>query len=171
MLLDDGNGQQRAVEFVGVGAVFLTQKHGGSEVGEGAIEVVLVEVHLAAVLAGIGGEAAPLVHLGVEYAMRQLARGLYELALKLQDLRPTDATGHRLFPVAGEARLAHGLVGHFPGFIEPADEAQQGDLFVQRGQAAQGAEFFKPLTGGLKVYFFAQGDGVVTDDETQGVFL
>jgi hypothetical protein len=91
--------------------------------------------------------------------------------LKLQNLSPTDAAGHRLLSVAGEARLAHGLVGDLPGLIEPADQAQQGDLFVQRGEAAQGPDLFEPLTGCPKVDFLAQSDGVIADDETQGVFL
>ncbi|WP_240607205.1 hypothetical protein [Cryobacterium aureum] len=103
--------------------------------------------------------------------MGQLARSLIELALKLQDLGTTDATGHRLLPVAGEAGLAHGLVRDLPGFIEPADQAQQGDLLIQGGQTAQVAEFDESLAGGQQVDFLAQGDGIVTDDETQGVFL
>ncbi|MBG6213183.1 MAG: hypothetical protein LH475_03000 [Cryobacterium sp.] len=103
--------------------------------------------------------------------MGQLARSLVELALKLQDLGPTDATGHRLLAVTGEARLTQRLVRDLPGLLESTDQAQQGDLLVQCGQAAQATELSEPLASGQKVYFFAQGDGVVTDDETQGVFL
>ncbi|WP_241979859.1 hypothetical protein [Cryobacterium glaciale] len=103
--------------------------------------------------------------------MRQLARGLVELALELQNLGPTDATGHRLLPITGEAGLAQCLIRDFPGLIKPADQAQQGDLLVERGQAAQVAELGETLAGGQQVNFFAQGDGIVTDDETQGVFL
>jgi hypothetical protein len=101
----------------------------------------------------------------------QLARGLIEFALKLQNLGPPDATGHRLLSVSGEARLTQRLVRDLPGFVEPTDQAQQGDLFIECGQAAQIAELDEPLAGGQQVDFFAQGDGVVTDDETQGVFL
>jgi hypothetical protein len=54
----------------------------------------------------------------------QLTRCLFELALKLQNLRSTDATGHRLLAVAGETRLAQGLVRDLPGFIEATDQAQ-----------------------------------------------
>ena len=122
-------------------------------------------------LAGVGGQSGPLVHLGIENAVGELARSLVELALKLQNLRPADAAGNRLLAVAGEARLAQGLVSDLPGFIEPTDQAQQGDLLIECGQAAQVAEFSEPLAGGEKVDFFAQRDGVVTDDETQGVFL
>ncbi|WP_241979627.1 hypothetical protein [Cryobacterium suzukii] len=91
--------------------------------------------------------------------------------MKLQNLGATDAAGHRLFPVAGEARLAHRLVRDLPGFVEPTDQAQQGDLLIEGGQAAQVTEFDEPFAGGQQVDFFAQGDGVVTNDETQGVFL
>lgn len=171
MRFNDGHGEQRAVEFVGVGAVLLPKKHGRGEVSQRDLEVALVEVHLAAVLPGIGGEAGPLVHLGVEYAVRQLARGLIELALKLQNLRTTDATGHRLLPVAGKAGLPQRLIRDLPGLIEPPDQPQQGDLFVEGGQAAQIAEFDESLASGQQVDFFAQGDGIVTDDEAQGVFL
>jgi hypothetical protein len=101
----------------------------------------------------------------------QFARGLVELALKLQNLGTTDATGHRLLPVAGEAGLAQRLVRNFPGFVEPTDQTQQGDLLVEGGQTPQVAELDEPLAGGQQVNFFAQSDGVVTDDETQGVFL
>ncbi|WP_233197171.1 hypothetical protein [Cryobacterium sp. N21] len=128
------------------------------------------------------------MHLGVEYAVRQLARGLIELALKLQNLRTTDATGHRLLPVAGKAGLPQRLIRDLPGLIEPPDQPQrlirdlpglieppdqpqQGDLFVEGGQAAQIAEFDESLASGQQVDFFAQGDGIVTDDEAQGVFL
>ncbi|MDJ0337813.1 hypothetical protein [Cryobacterium sp. PH31-O1] len=111
------------------------------------------------------------MHLGVEDAVGQLARSLVELALELQNLGTTDATGHGLLPVAGEPGLAQRLVRDLPGLVEPTDQAQQGDLLVERGQAAQVAEFFKAFAGGQQVDFFAQGDGVVTDDETQGVFL
>ncbi|WP_241987772.1 MULTISPECIES: hypothetical protein [unclassified Cryobacterium] len=111
------------------------------------------------------------MHLGVEDAVRQLARGLIELALKLQNLRTTDATGHRLLPVAGKAGLPQRLIRDLPGLIEPPDQPQQGDLFVEGGQAAQIAEFDESLASGQQVDFFAQGDGIVTDDEAQGVFL
>lgn len=171
MRLDDRHGEQRAVEFVGVGAVFLPQKHGRREIGERTLEVALVEVHLAAVLPGVGGEPGPLVHLGVEDAVGQLARGLIKLALKLQNLGSTDATGHGLLPVAGEARLTQRLIRDLPGFVESTDQAQQGDLLIEGGEAAQVAELGESLASGQKVDFLAQSDGIVTDDETQGVFL
>ncbi|WP_241982281.1 hypothetical protein [Cryobacterium ruanii] len=111
------------------------------------------------------------MHLGIEDAVGQLTRGLIEFALELQNLGATDATGHRLLSVAGEAGLAQRLVRDLPGLIEAADQPQQGDLLVERGQAAQVAELNESLAGGQQVDFFAQSDGVVTDDETQGVFL
>ncbi|WP_241983479.1 hypothetical protein [Cryobacterium tagatosivorans] len=103
--------------------------------------------------------------------MRQLVGGIVELALRLQHLGATDATGGELFPGPGEPGLAGGLVGEIPGLVEAAEEAQQRGLLVQRGQAAQRAEFVEALRRGAEVDLFAQGDCVVTDDDAQGVVL
>jgi hypothetical protein len=62
-------------------------------------------------------------------------------------------------------------VGHVEGLVEASDQAQQGDLLVERGEAAQFAELVEPAAGGLEIDLFTQGDGVVANDDGQGVVL
>ena len=149
----------------------LAKKHSGREIGERALEVPLFEVDLAAVLPGECGHAGPLVGLGLEDAVSEFGRCLVELSLELLHLRATDATGREFLPRPGEPGLAERRVRDVPGLVETAGEPQQGDLLVERGQAAQLAEFVEALAGGTEIDFFTQGDGVVANDDGQGVFL
>jgi len=103
--------------------------------------------------------------------VRQFDGGLVELPLELLHLRATDAARQKLRAIAREASQAQRRVGHLPRLVEAADEPEQGDLFVERRQAAQFTELVKAGSGGEEVNFFAQGDCVVADDNAQGVVL
>lgn len=147
------------------------QEHRGGEVGQCRVDVALLEVDLATVLAGKRRHARPFVRLGVENAVRQFVRGLVELALELQDLGATDATGCELFARSREPRLAHCLIGDLQRLVETADESEKRNLLIEGGQAAQRAEFVQTLSGGAEVDFFTQGDCVVANDDAQRVVL
>ncbi|WP_241982396.1 hypothetical protein [Cryobacterium sp. HLT2-28] len=103
--------------------------------------------------------------------MREFGRGLVEFALELLHLGATDATGCELFPRPGEPGLAERRIGDVPGLVEAAGQPQQGDLLVEGRQAAQFAEFVETEAGSAEIDFFTQGDGVVANDDGQGVFL
>ena len=169
--LDHGDRDERALELVGRGAGLLPQEDSSGEVDQGVLEVALVEVNLAAVLAGESGNVRPVVRFGIRHAVRQLVGGIVELALRLQHLGATDAARRELFAGSGEPCLAGGLVGDVPGLVEAAEQAQQRGLLVQRGQAAQRSEFIEALSGGAEVDLLAQGDCVVTEDDAQSVVL
>jgi len=96
---------------------------------------------------------------------------LVELALELLHLGATDATGREFFPRPREPRLAQRGVGGVPGLVEAAGQSEQGDLLVEGGETAKLAEFVEAESGGTEIDFFTQGDGVVANDDGQGVVL
>jgi len=86
-------------------------------------------------------------------------------------LGAADATGRELFPRPREPGLAQRRVGDVPGLVEAAGQPEQGDLLVEGGETAQLAEFVEAESSGTEIDFFTQGDGVVANDDGQGVFL
>jgi hypothetical protein len=165
--LNNGDGNQRALQVVGGGPGLVAQEHRGGEIGVGSFQVVLVEVHLAAGLPGEGRGEGPLVGLGLDDALRQFRGGLLELALELHHLGTADAAQHEVLSVPGEARLAHRLVGDLERLVQAVEQAQQRDLLVQGREAAQLSEVVEAIRGGGEVDFFPEGDGVVASDDGQ----
>src|SRR5690606_32513098 len=70
-----------------------------------------------------------------------------------------------ILAVSREPGLTQGVVRHVPRLIEPADQAQQGDLLVERLSVALPADLVEAIACRLEVDLLAKGDWVIAHDD------
>src|SRR5690606_1216056 len=107
----------------------------------------------------------PIMRAGLVDAGSELDKCLVQLSEMVLNLGAPDAGQAEFLAVSREPGLPQGVVRHVPRLIEPTDQAQQGDLLIERLSVALPADLVEAIACRLEVDLLAKGDWVIAHDD------